>query len=353
LKILGIDIGAGTTDVLLYDSKKKIENCIKMVLPSSTILYAKKVSELESDLYIDGFTIGGGSLKTQLKDHITKGYSVSMSEQAAYSLYNRLSRVESLGITFTEKVPPNFQGAHVTLDEVNIEPLRTFLKNSCEYLDDLQGVTVSVQDHGVPTDDIPQNTFRMVKFKEQFTQNHRIYDALFSTDIPEYYLRMKAAVESVKKALPHIRVWVMDSTIAAILGCLYDNPQPLSQTEPMIVVNIGNSHITAAVVENERIIGLMEHHTSLLVRERLERFLERLGSGLLTDDEVTSDGGHGAFYLSKPTKNVTRLILVTGPNRLMMKGSKWKVHFAAPSGDVMMTGVYGMVKTVEKMLLVN
>jgi uncharacterized protein (DUF1786 family) len=35
MKILAIDIGAGTEDVLLYDDEKRsIENCIKMVLPS-------------------------------------------------------------------------------------------------------------------------------------------------------------------------------------------------------------------------------------------------------------------------------------------------------------------------------
>ena len=44
MKILAIDIGAGTEDILLYDdTKSSVENCIKMVLPSPCQVYAAKV----------------------------------------------------------------------------------------------------------------------------------------------------------------------------------------------------------------------------------------------------------------------------------------------------------------------
>ena len=35
-KILAIDIGAGTQDVLLYDAQLTPENCISMILPTPT-----------------------------------------------------------------------------------------------------------------------------------------------------------------------------------------------------------------------------------------------------------------------------------------------------------------------------
>ena len=44
MKILAMDIGAGTEDIMLYDNNKEnIENCIKMVLPTPTLFYAEKV----------------------------------------------------------------------------------------------------------------------------------------------------------------------------------------------------------------------------------------------------------------------------------------------------------------------
>jgi len=45
MKILAMDIGAGTSDILLYDDRKEsIENCIKMVLPSPSLVYVAKLA---------------------------------------------------------------------------------------------------------------------------------------------------------------------------------------------------------------------------------------------------------------------------------------------------------------------
>ena len=61
MRILAIDIGAGTEDILLYDDQKKsIENCVKMVLPAPSQVFAAKVREaakLYKDLFIKGDNI--------------------------------------------------------------------------------------------------------------------------------------------------------------------------------------------------------------------------------------------------------------------------------------------------------
>ncbi len=41
-RILAIDIGGGTQDILLYEEGKPIENCVQMILPSPTQLVAQK-----------------------------------------------------------------------------------------------------------------------------------------------------------------------------------------------------------------------------------------------------------------------------------------------------------------------
>ena len=83
MKILAMDIGAGTEDILLYDDEKSsIENCIKMVLPSPSQIYAEKVRATTrhcEDLFVKGDTIGGGPLAHALKKHVEKGLRVYMN----------------------------------------------------------------------------------------------------------------------------------------------------------------------------------------------------------------------------------------------------------------------------------
>jgi len=348
VKILGVDVGAGTKDVLLYDSEKTLENCVKMVLPSPTLLYAQQVSEIAKDLYLDGYTIGGGGLTSRLREHVAKGFKVFMSEEAAFSLYNRLERVKALGVEIVERLPTGFRGEHITLDEVGIGLLKQFFSSFSEPLEDVDGVAIAVQDHGVPPEDMSQNAFRLAKFQELFSRSPEVSSAVFpGEDVPLCYRRMRSAVKAVKQVLPCIRVFVMDSTIAAIAGCLLDKAEPIPESQ-VIAVNVGNSHITAAVTRDERVVGFMEHHTSLLNAEKLQSILERLESGTLTNNEISTGGGHGAFYLSQPSPEKGGMILVTGPQRTMMKEAGRKIRFAAPTGDVMMTGVYGLIKAVEK-----
>jgi len=37
-------------------------------------------------------------------------------------------------------------------------------------------------------------------------------------------------------------------------------------------------------------------------------------------------------------------ILVTGPRREMLRGTRLRVEFAAPHGDMMLTGCYGLLR---------
>src|SRR5512139_2415359 len=103
MKILAIDIGAGTQDILLFDSQKKVENSTSLVLPTPSKYFAKKLKAIESHVYIHGDTIGGGSLGRAILRHLQKGYRVVMEESAAYSIRNDLNEVRSMGIGVGKK----------------------------------------------------------------------------------------------------------------------------------------------------------------------------------------------------------------------------------------------------------
>ncbi|MFQ5815814.1 MAG: hypothetical protein ACE5G7_04890, partial [Candidatus Hydrothermarchaeaceae archaeon] len=63
-RILAVDIGVGTQDILIYESLRNPENNIKLVLPAMTQILAKKMRRTRGDVFICGETMGGGPLSS-------------------------------------------------------------------------------------------------------------------------------------------------------------------------------------------------------------------------------------------------------------------------------------------------
>ena len=148
MRILAIDVGAGTQDILLFDTEKNIENCTSLVLPAPSRVFAKSLSALKGDVYIQGDTIGGGFLTRAILQHLQKGYRVVMEELAAYSIRNDLDEVRSMGIEIGDNPRDNsFQIFEVR--EFDLRLLQHFLSRFGEDLDTDVLVAIAVQDHGV------------------------------------------------------------------------------------------------------------------------------------------------------------------------------------------------------------
>ena len=352
MKILALDIGAGTEDVLVYDDEKKtIENCVKMVLPSPSQVYAEEVREATrqgTDLYIEGDIIGGGAFAAALRDHIEQGCRVIMTENSAYTVRNDLDEVRKLGIQviqngFQEKA----KGATLVLEEVNIAKLRTFLADFNENLSDTDVVAVAVQDHGVFPKGSSNRKLRIQKLRELLEGDPRPESLAFMEDeVPSCFLRMRSAVQASKRQLPKAEVLVMDTAPAAILGSTCD--RNFRAYSSFLSINVGNGHTMAAVICSGKVMAVMEHHTRLLNPESIERLLVDFVDGNLTDEEVFEDGGHGLFFLQPPLGFCQiEKIVATGPNRYLLTETNLQVHFAAPAGDVMMTGTIGLVEATR------
>lgn len=354
MKILALDIGAGTEDVLLYDDRKKsVENCIKIVLPSPSQIFAEKVrkaTRLYKDIFVGGDVIGGGAFAYALRSHIEKGLRVIMTENAAYTVRNDLNEVRELGIKIAteENELGAFKGESLTIEEVNLAKLRDFLSEFDETLSDVDAVAIAVQDHGVFPEKMRNRRFRIQKMKEILKESPRPENLAFTEkEIPSYSLRMKSAAQASRRQLPRAKVFLMDTSIAAILGCLKD---PLvEKANPVLAVNVGNGHTMAAIISEGKVIGVVEHHTRLLNPQKIEQLLTSFGDGNLSDEEVFKDNGHGLFFL-KETPGFSKIekIAATGPNRNILAKTNLSVHFAAPAGDVMMTGPIGLVEATKR-----
>ncbi|UCH01798.1 MAG: hypothetical protein JSV20_08160, partial [Candidatus Bathyarchaeota archaeon] len=261
MRILAIDIGAGTQDILLYDDTKNIENCIKMVLPSPHLIFAQKIRAAtlrKQDVFVDGDIIGGGDFAAALRTHVGKGFRAFMTETAAYTIRNNLDQVRSMGIEITNTLPQNFHGQSLTIKELDLKWLELLLLSFNERLVDIDVISVAVQDHGVSPINVSDRQFRIQKMRERLENDARPENLAFTEcEIPSYFLRMKSAAQTLKKQLPKCEVLVMDTSPAAILGCLED--QMVKETDLVLGANVGNGHTMVAIINENKIIGIVEH----------------------------------------------------------------------------------------------
>src|SRR3979411_1138762 len=100
-RILAIDVGTGTQDVLVFEAGTLIENAVQLIMPSPTALLAERVKQAtadRSDLFLTGVTMGGGPGHWAVEAHLKEGLKVYATPDAARTFDDDLSRVEAMGV---------------------------------------------------------------------------------------------------------------------------------------------------------------------------------------------------------------------------------------------------------------
>lgn len=353
MKILAIDIGAGTQDILLYDSKKQLENCIKLVLPSPSPLFAVKVAEETAksrDLFLEGCVIGGGSFSRAVKRHVAAGHHVYMKKETAYCLRNNMEDIVATGVELVDERPGGFSGASVYLDELDLTPLEAVLEASGQSLDEVDAAGVAVQDHGLyPTGSSNRKT-RLAFMRELLQDDPRPERLAFREgEVSEQFPRMRSAMKRMREQLSSERLTVMDTAPAAVAGCLADDEVARRLDGNLLVINAGNGHTMCCILSGGIIVGLLEHHTKYLDPPGVfGAYLELFCDGRARDEDEYMRSGHGLFYISDPPGfEHIDMVAVTGPNRGLMRGSGLDVYYPSPGGDMMMTGPMGLVRIIR------
>ena len=340
MKILAIDVGTGTQDIMIYDTQKELENSMKLVLPSPHLLISQKIRETENNIYLKGEIMGCGKIKNSIQEHIKKGFEVIMEKNCAKTIRDDINQVKSYGIKIADenKEYPNY--TKIELRDINITKLSEFL---LEYdLDfDFDEIAIAVQDHGY-NENMGDRDFRFEKIREKISKPISPLEFGFKEDIPEYFTRMHAVKRTIEKEGIECNTLIMDTKFASIAGMCYDEVS--KNLNSYVAIDIGNGHTTAASIEKGKIQGVFEHHTSNLTEKSLEKYIKRLASGEITNEEIYSDHGHGAHVLNPISK--LEKVIVSGPKRELIEKTNLDWHHAAPGGDVMMTGTVGLIKTI-------
>ncbi|HHW41117.1 MAG TPA: DUF1786 domain-containing protein [Syntrophomonadaceae bacterium] len=338
--ILAVDIGAGTQDILLYEEGIPVENCVKLVLPSQTRIMAGRIARAtaqKQDIYLCGSLMGGGPIVRALRQHLAAGLGVYATPYAAKTIRDDIREVEAMGVQIVEKMPQK-DCIGLYLQDLDLDGLGQALS-----LFDVaipETVAVAVQDHGEAIGK-SNRKFRFEHWEAFLARGGRISDLIYR-EVPPYLTRMLAVQEAAPGAL------MMDTGAAAIRGALLDPVVGGKQEEGVMVVNVGNQHVLAALVKGERIWGIFEHHTGLMTHDKLRDYLSRFARGEVTNEEVYNDGGHGCARLADaPGPDSFNFIAVTGPQRKMAEGLG---YFAVPFGDMMLSGCFGLVAAVKEVL---
>ncbi|HET7036687.1 MAG TPA: DUF1786 domain-containing protein [Thermomicrobiaceae bacterium] len=335
LRILAIDVGAGTQDILLYESDRTPENCIKLVLPSQTQVIARRIAAATArgvPLHLSGQVMGGGASSEAVERHLAAGLPVSAAPAAARTLHNDLERVAARGVVIRDEAPP---GAEVIeLVDVDRAALEAALGRFEVALP--ERFAIAVQDHGY----LPGAGGR--EFRYEFLQS-LLRDGgeltrMAFREPPAYMLRMRAVRELLPGAV------VMDTGAAAVLGSLGDPRVAEAVTgRGAVLVNIGNMHTFGIAVRGRRIRGLFEHHTGGITPDNLRHLVDRLRGGTLTHEEVVAWGGHGAaFAADYGAGDELEFVAITGPQRQI--GRALGYHESVPHGDMMLAGPFGLVE---------
>jgi uncharacterized protein (DUF1786 family) len=338
--LLAVDVGGGTQDILIWEPGQALENAVKMVLPAPTQILARKIRDLTKlgqPLFLRGRLMGGGAVTQAVRRHLAQGLPVYATPQVAYTLSDRLELVQEWGVTLTEAPPA--EALSLTLGDVDVDSLRRVLA--------AYGVpfpthyAVAVQDHGF----YPEGSNRRFRFRywENFLQQGGELAALAYRQPPGFFTRMWAVADTLPGVL------LMDTCTAGVRGALLD-PQAQDHLQAgLMVVNLGNAHTFAALVQGDRLRGIYEHHTGLLTPEKLFSQLTRFQAGELTNTEVFDDQGHGCAYaaLFPRGENHFPFTVITGPRRRLARG--WSGVLAAPFGDMMLTGCFGLAAAFLEM----
>jgi len=355
MRILAVDIGTGTQDILLYDSDIELENCFKLVLPSPTMILhrrLKKAARQGQPVLLAGVTMGGGPSQWGVEALLQKDIPLYATPAAARSFNDDLEAVAGMGVRVVDEHEARRLPADVLRLEMRDFDLAAITSAFAAFgvsLDGLAAAAVAVFDHGNAPPGISDRQFRFDYLDRRIRAVNRLSAFAYPAgDIPASMTRMAAI--RVSAAGLDAPLVLMDTAPAAVLGACCD---PAVDRPRLLVTNIGNFHTLAFRLGPEGIEGVFEHHTGLLDKQSLEELILRLADGSLRHADVFEQDGHGARVYSTQPFDLSEGdygIVLTGPRRAMLTGSTLRPRLAAPFGDMMLAGCVGLVAACADVL---
>ncbi len=358
MRILAIDMGTGTQDILLFDSSGPVENSLKMVMPSATEIAARRIRRATAagrPVLLTGVTMGGGPCHWALEKHLKAGNKAFATPEAARTFDDDLSMVEGMGVrVVSDDEAARLDGVdRIEMRDLDLEAVRSAL-SAFEVDTNFDGLALACLDHGASPPGYSDRLFRFEHLRRVVEKENNLRAfACLPEEVPDYLTRARSMLACVDVEAPLV---FLDTGPAAALGALQD-PNVGGASE-QLVLNLGNMHALAFHLSGTHIYSLYEHHTGLLEPEEIESLTERLVDGTLRHEDVFHHHGHGVYYVAESDaggSGRTRgypFLAVTGPQRGKLRNSRLRLrsgrslrpYFATAHGDMMISGCFGLVQ---------
>ncbi|MGI9953407.1 DUF1786 domain-containing protein [Moorellaceae bacterium AZ2] len=338
---LALDIGGGTQDIFLYTPGVPVEGCVQLVLPSPTVVAARRVQAATARgqaVWLKGTIMGGGAVVRALQRHLEEGLPVYAEPQAARTVRDNLEEVRQMGIRVGEE--PEEEAVVVETRDLDLPLLAQALAPYGVELPPL--ILVAAQDHGEAPPGVSNRAFRFQHWRNFMAAGGHIKKLLYRQP-PAYFTRLLAIQGSAPAGY---EILVTDTGAAAIWGALADSRVKQWAAEGVTVLNLGNQHTVGVLLEGERLWGLFEHHTGLVDPPKLAELVDLLQRGRLTNEQVYGEGGHGCVIdpAYRP-RAAYRRVAVIGPQRGRARGLGY--YEAVPYGNMMLAGCFGLCLALQ------
>ena len=254
MKILTIDIGTGTQDIFLYDSRLDIENGFKLILPSPTMIIHNRIQEAtrqRQPILLTGVMMGGGPSAWAVEAHLKAGLPVYATPAAARTFNDELEKVEKMGVrVVSDEEAVRLSGSTLTLElrDLDLPAIGSVFNQFGVTLKDLSAVAVAVFDHGDAPPGMSDRQFRFdyldgrIRSRVSEERNNPLSAfACLREDIPAIMTRLQAVAGSAGTL--ECPLVVMDTAPAAVLGATFD--PVVAASKQKIIANVGNFHTLA------------------------------------------------------------------------------------------------------------
>jgi len=346
-RYLLLDIGAGTLDMLCYDTDQDLH--YKAVVRSPVRVLADEIRQAAGNLLVTGCEMGGGPVSQALIER-AKTADVLMSKSSAATIHHDMQRVAAHGIRLVDEaeadgLKDDSRFHHIRTGDLQPDRLQGLVQGFGVPFE-FDAVAICAQDHGSAPPGVSHLDFRHQLFAAALAQNPVPQTLLYRSDQVPAEMNRLSAIAQAAKALPTDRVYVMDSGMAAILGASMD--VLAANQKRILVLDIATSHTVGAAMEDGMLCGFFEYHTTDITAACLDLLLKDLADGKLSHRQILDQGGHGAYIRRSFGYDGVELILATGPRRRLAMESKLPITYGAPWGDNMMTGTVGLMEAVRR-----
>ena len=258
MKILAVDVGTGTQDILFFDRDKEIENSLKLVMPSPTLLVASRIQAAtakRASVVLSGVMMGGGPCAWAAEEHTQAGLPLFATPDAARTFNDELDLVEKqMGIKIVgedeaAKLAKHDDVTAIQMRDVDLEAIRAAFAAFGVPLEP-DALALAVFDHGNAPPCYSDRQFRFDYLRSQITHfefqgwNKSLIAvqqlarfAFRREEIPARMTRFEAVAQSANFYGPML---LMDTAPAAVLGALEDPHVHTRQRQ--LIANVGNFH---------------------------------------------------------------------------------------------------------------